>query len=126
LVLFLEEFQQDPKNHLRRCFEFLGVDPDVQIQGTRRRYNSASLKRYDTRLMRHLLEFRWFERRWIKLSAKTERRLGDILRLRKPFVEPIQWDGDAIALAQETLQEDSRQFLEFYGRPHDFWDWKAC
>lgn len=45
LVLLTENLQKDPVNTLERSFEFLGVDPDIDIAGLERKYHGATLPR---------------------------------------------------------------------------------
>jgi len=124
LVLFLEEFQRNPNRHLRRCFEFLGVDPTLEIKGTSHKFNSKRLQRYDTRTMRVLRKIPFLNKQLASWPKRDERRWGDLLGLRKPFVGPIKWDNKAISLVEEALFDDSRQFLEHYGRSKTLWSWR--
>jgi len=115
LVLFLEDFRQDPHAQLRRCFEFLDVDPTFRAPDADRPRNSREGRQTvsDFALWLHRLPFYNTLRRY--LPARFHGRLH--YQIKNP-----QWDEETRRWAIEQVIEDSLQFLRFYGKPLDFWD----
>jgi hypothetical protein len=125
LVLFLEDFVQEPARELARCFEFLGVDPSVCMNDLERRLNPGSNKFYDSRILRFIRSHRWSNRWWTNLSAKSRDRLMRAWTLRKPFTGPVRWKRETRRWVVAELAEDARQFLTFYGKPAGYWDFES-
>lgn len=122
LVLFLEDFQQDPAAAVKRCFEFLGVQSDLPIGQPQRRLNTRDEKRYDSRLMRFIRTHQRTNEFWENLSDRQRQRWERILKLRRPFRGALRWPDVTRARLIEQIGEDARRFLTFYGKPADFWD----
>lgn len=116
-VLFLEDFSRHPGRDLAKCFEFLGVDPAVQVENVARTLNSRSRLRYDSPTLRYLRTFR----HWSAMSREAQSWLEETLRLRKPFNQPVTWDTATLNSVLERIADDARAFLDFYGKPADFW-----
>jgi hypothetical protein len=116
------DFMKDPAPILQRCFRFLGVNPSIDISNLNRNLNSASDKLYDTRLMRAIRTNRLGSRVWNSISLSSRDRIESTFRLRKPFREKVHWDQKTLNFVREQLEDDAGAFLEFYGKPADFWD----
>jgi Sulfotransferase domain len=121
LVLFLEDFQRHPQQALARCFRHLGLDDsheaDVDV-----RLNEGSSKLYDSRLLRYLRNQGKTGPALARVGPQTQDRWLQPLGLRRHFRDTIQWDRESIAIVEERVLPDSRQFLASYGKPADFWD----
>ena len=120
-VLFLEDFQKNPDKILARCFEFLGVDPFASIENTSRRLNPGSMKLYDTVAMRYIRNNGWSRRLWNRIPVNRRDRFARRLGLRRPFTQPVAWDEETWNWLVAQIAPDAHQFLEFYGKPADFW-----
>jgi len=117
LVLFLEDFKKDPHGTLRRCFLHLGVDPDVRIEAATRPRNQRPGRRSQTKLLVHLRRLPFYER--------VRRLLPTALEGRLHYVVPDpEWDDDTRRWVVEQVYPDTQQFLAFYGKPADFWDFE--
>ncbi len=125
LVLFLEDFNRDPAGELKKCFAFLGVDENVSIGGVKRLLNAGSTKYCDTRLLRRIRRNRLASRCLSTLSHKSQHEWGRRLGLRKRFTLPIEWAPETRQWLSETLGDEIKNFLEFYGKPADFWGFEA-
>ncbi len=121
-VLFLEDLRRNPAAELAKCFQFLGVDPAVQIKNTDRRFNAGTSKLYDSRLLRLVRRRPLTNRLWEKLSVDAQNHLGRLLGLRRPFTGPVEWDPLALKQVMREITPDARQFLSHCGKPADFWD----
>ncbi|HEY0980774.1 MULTISPECIES: sulfotransferase family protein [unclassified Schlesneria] len=120
-VMFLEDLERDPATELARCFEFLGVDPGVQIESTNIRLNSGQSKRQDSKVLHFLKSNRFASPCWNQLPEATRNWMMKRLGLRQKFRSPIEWPAATRAWVLEQVGDDARQFLEFYGKPTDFW-----
>lgn len=124
LVLLLEELNRDQGAVLRRCFEFLGVDPSVELADARAHLNS--MQRY--RVVRSLPWWFWasparsnlYSRAANLLPGSVRARLSRSL-LRTPVRARPRWEPDTRAWAWDQLREDIARFLEFYGYPPHVW-----
>lgn len=118
LVLFFEDFVKDKAATMRRCFEFLGVDPSVDVTRDAHAKNVSAGSREDTPLLGPLRRLPLFER----LRDAAPRGVREALRrtLKKPTAKP-EWDEESRAYAIERLREDSHAFLERYGKERGFW-----
>lgn len=117
-VVFLEDLKRDPEGELRRCLEFIGVDPSAPLKAGEVHLNQAQDKVRDTRLMRILRTQPWLMdlgRRVPGLKSSARR------VLRRPFDKPVEWDRDARAYALSQVTADARAFLAQQGKPTDFW-----
>jgi hypothetical protein len=124
LVLFFEDFVQDPDAVLARCFSFLGLDA-VRIPQSGRPVNVSREHHYD----------RWFFRPMRLLPgavAIREALPGGLRRALRPLLRRKgtggrpQWSPDTRRWVIEELIEGSRAFLARYGKPADFWDLQAA
>jgi len=120
LLLFFEDFRSDPDRVLRRCFEFLEVDPDVTIEDAAEPRYVSDGKRQDrtlTNVLRTRLPFFLALRdrapRWLRSFAKSA--------LKTEIPGRPQWEPATRDWVVAQIREDVRQFLRFAGRPEDFW-----
>lgn len=127
LVLFFEDFVADPVGVMRRVFNFLGIPADVPLSEPERPRNSFQGKRRDGMvldLLRRTPGYRAVRDRWIPASLR---------RTFKPmFTQEIRerptWDEATRQWYVEQIRDDLKHFLEFYGKPTDFYelDRKGC
>jgi hypothetical protein len=125
LVLFLEDLKRDPAGELRKCFAFLGVDEHVPIKGLARQLNAGSTKYFDTKLMRLIRHNRFGKWCMSRFSHEMQHELGRRLGLRKPFALPIEWPPATRQWLREALGDEIKNFLEFYGKPEEFWGFES-
>ena len=60
LIVFLEDLSKDPDSELARCFEHLGVDPNVAVRDSEKPRNRAADLREDGRIAGRLRQSRFF------------------------------------------------------------------
>ncbi len=119
LVLFLDDFAADPIATLRRCYAFLDVQPDFLPETPGRKKNPSAGYRTDSPILQtidnipllRLLKGLFPDKLRHKLRAKLTTELVAI-----PYCSQAKrhWLAD-------QLRADTSQFLEFYGKPADFW-----
>lgn len=120
-VVFLEDFAANPRDELRGCFEFLGVDPNVEIATPDRQLNSGSSKYYDTRLLRYLRKNPYTGFQLSKLKFERQHRLFKRLGLVRRFKRPVEWDQETFDWLCEEIADDIYKFLEYAGKPKSYW-----
>jgi len=126
LVLFLEDFIADDRAVLRRCFEFLGVDPDIEIPESGRHLNRGDEKTVPRRgfsQLRNLPGIRHAYPIAIGLVPDSIRRAVSERLLRVPAEKP-EWTRESRDRVVDALRDNSTRFLEFYGKPADFWSFE--
>jgi len=125
LVLLFEEFKRDTPATLRRCFEFLGVDPNVEVESPSAHLNSME----QHRLPRESVQKFWGSPRGRALYVgfanlfphRARKWIGRHLMRSRPQDRPV-WTPESKEWVREQLQEDVSKFLDFYGLPDDTWD----
>jgi hypothetical protein len=125
LVLFLEDLNRQPQSELARCFKHLGVDDEFQVK-EEVRLNEGSSKYYDTRILRYIRSKPWSGFKLARLDPEQQDRLLQPLRLRRPFVKPIQWDERSRAMVRDSVLPDAKKFLTAFGKNADFWDFQTA
>lgn len=120
LILFYEDFKADPSAVMRHCFSFLGVDPDIPLNRPEHRVNPTSEKQVPKKSLSKLRAFPLYRlvSQLIPASVRTSFR-------KKFFFEKVQgrpeWHPDTRNWAIEVLESDTQQFLQYCGKPADFW-----
>lgn len=123
LVLFLEDLARQPEVEVRRCFKFLGLDPQVPLTGLNRRSNPGQAKEYDTAAMRFIRRHRWLRLFWNRLDRDRRNQLARRLGLRRRFARPVACSAAAMEKIRRDVAGDSEQLLAYAGKPSDFWAW---
>ncbi|HEV3339212.1 MAG TPA: sulfotransferase, partial [Pirellulales bacterium] len=124
LVLFFDDFKTDPLGVVSRCCEFLGVDRSfVPSDPDQARNASASLES-EARLLAALRRIP-LSRRLAHIFPESWR--ADLKRqffTRRTGGRPT-WPADKRRRVIWEIGDDVRCFLEFYGRPADFWNFES-
>ena len=121
-ILFFEDLLANQELELRKCFEFLGIDPEVHVENPTRQLNPGSRKRYDTPLMRKIRTSKIASTAWGMIPEKKRLSLESKDFFRKPFDQKIQWPETAKMFALEQLADESAKLLEYAGKPASYWD----
>ena len=116
-VLFFEDFLADPEAELRRCCTFLDIDPAAPMGDARKPRNVSHGREVETRLGRAL---RRIPRPKGFTTPRPVRPLVERIRFSRFTAQP-RWTKQARAHVLGQLEPDARQFLEFYGKPADYW-----
>jgi hypothetical protein len=123
-VLFFEDFRADPRPLMRDAFAFLGVDPDFEIPlDERSRRNSRETKTTDRWYMQWLRRQPWYTRANWALPRGLVQRIKPLFR--RPITAHVEWTEDLLNYTIEKIEPDARTFLNFYGKPPNFWDLKG-
>jgi hypothetical protein len=124
LVLLCEDLLRDPGAVLRRCFEFLEVDPDIELSDdvpVENTYGSYPV-------LRPVLRRFWSTERRREASA----RVVDLLPaglcerfsrwfLRVKLKQRPSWEPETRDWVLDILRDDLQQFLDEHGYPRDVW-----
>jgi hypothetical protein len=125
LVVFAEEMFAQPDAVRRRCFAFLGVDPDVALPDSRLHLNRGSHKLYDSAELREMRSLRLRPRTAEALARvlpDTQDQFLEKLGLRRPFSGgALCWPEAARRHVVEALHDDIARFLAQHGKPFDYW-----
>ncbi|MDY7108462.1 MAG: sulfotransferase [Planctomycetota bacterium] len=118
LVLFFEDYCENPHAVLRKCFAHLGVDETVPIEDTGPQ-NVWTGKLVDGPAAETLRRVPGFA--WLRDAVPDPVRLAFRRVIKRPLEERPVWEEATRRWAAEQLADDTRRFLEFYGKPADFW-----
>jgi hypothetical protein len=121
LVLFLEDLKANPQEQLKRCFQHIGVDDSFEITNKETKLNAGSSKLYDTRLLRAIRNNSFLGPKLAKINAKDQDKYLRPFMLRRPFKKPVQWDKKAIEALNTKILPNTKEFLNLYEKPVDFW-----
>jgi hypothetical protein len=118
LVLFFEDLVDRPHDVMTRCYEFLGVDPEANPADPTQPSHVSAKVRIDGPATRFLQKIP---------GARAAKHVAPGLarnimtRLRRPLPNRPDWPPELRQETIEYLSNDSAQFLNFYGKPADFW-----
>jgi hypothetical protein len=118
LVLFFEDFVAEPYGVLKRCYQFLGVDPGANRADPATASNVSANRRLDGRVIPILRRIP---------GARVAKNLapGLVLRviekLRHPLPNRPEWPPEIRRELVMQLADDTQEFLRFYGKAADFW-----
>ncbi|MBR8826934.1 MAG: sulfotransferase [Gomphosphaeria aponina SAG 52.96 = DSM 107014] len=120
LVLFVEDLYRDSLSVLKNCFDFLGVDSTVKIDNSSVQLNTRSQRATDIPLLRWLRKQPYFN------DVKWALPYGLIQKVKPLLRKPIQkidltWEKSVREKVIAQVTEDTKQFLNFYGKPEDYW-----
>ncbi|MGB0766132.1 MAG: sulfotransferase family protein [Phycisphaeraceae bacterium] len=121
LTLFFEDFKRDAAGELRRCFAFLEIDPEVHIEDAQTPKHVTQGRNRDlwlTNMMRHRLPGFYA----IRDAVPKPIRDGAKRLLKRPIDTGFEWEPGVLAWTLDQLREDSAAFLDYAGKPADFWD----
>lgn len=125
LVVFLEDLMADHSAVMRECFTFLGVDADVETDLALTIRNASERKRIPRKpyaMVRSLPGARSVLHKAAGLMPQTLRSAITKRLLRAPVSERPHLDQETQAWVSDLLRDDMYKFLEFSGRPRNFWD----
>lgn len=120
LILFFEEFREYSGEVLRRCYEFLGVDNEVRIDGQDKIENASLGKQAESAVSvwaRHHPVVRRIGRMFPKSWRQGIRRVGGRKLMQRP-----EWDAATLEWVLYEIAADTDRFLNFAGKPGDYWD----
>ena len=120
LVLFFDDWRNDPQSSLRQCCEFLGVGENVELPVTRKGQTMGQLR--DRQFLWKLRNMNGFGRVRDLLPDRVRQSIRPLLK--KPIRRAPVLSADTKRLLVDDLSEDLAKFLAFYGRP-DLWDLNA-
>jgi hypothetical protein len=125
LVLFQEELKADPNAMVKRCFSFLGIDPNVQLPHAERRVNvkedirtvtpSLKLARRMARMVLGRHKDKPQLRTW---KSHVNKALGRQEPEALFDLETRQW-------YVERVREDASRLLTHYKKPADLWNFEV-
>lgn len=123
LIVFLEDFAEQPQRELSRIFRHIGVDTTFVPDEPGRQRNAADQHRRKGRLARAvaagLRRLDGYERLRRSIPDWLRRPLKSVLT--QPFDASADWDPDALDMVRAYYREDSRQLLHHCGKPLDYW-----
>ena len=119
LVLFLADMKRDHATTLRRCFEFLDVDPDFRVKD--RRPRNVGTSTFHDRALAGSLRKSAGGRRLRNLLPHTFRQGLRVLLKRTSPAEPPLWTPALFEKTGKRLSANTKTFLTRYGKPPDFW-----
>lgn len=121
LILFYEDFIKKPEAIMRRCFEFLKVEPDAPIPDFYIRQGQTSGRLVPTNTLSRLRSFSSF-RAVVKLIPEYIRKPLKKRLFSKKIQERPQWTPENRAWVADILEDDIHEFLKYAGKPVDFWN----
>lgn len=123
LILFFEDFVSDPDEVLRKCFEFLEVDNTVRIPDAAEPVNPGTLHYRDSALLARLRRLPGFDPVFNAIRSVSPKSLRKtVLNWTRKPLQRGQWTSDLEHWVLDQIREDIRVFLDFYGKPQNYWD----
>jgi hypothetical protein len=123
LILFFDDFRRDPRAVLRRCFTFLGVDPDIEIDNADEPRHASAHGRVDRTALGALRRIPLFGR----LRDVAPAPVRDVFQrvLKRPIGARPTWSAENRRWAIDQLRADGEALFALCGKPKDYWGWGA-
>jgi Sulfotransferase domain len=122
LIIFYEDFKHDSTGTMRRCFAFLDLDPDVPVENTNVKLMSMEGNKVVNPVLSRLRRIPGYSTVTGVLPLPIRNTVRSaLLRTNQSVKSRPQWKPEARQFVVDVLRDDSRQFLERYGKPRDFW-----
>jgi len=118
LIVFLDDLIENPIRELRRCFAHLGVDDTFVPDVTFKPMNSSQDRRQPYRLFAPFVQSRLSQA--VKAWFPSLHGLVKKACTKEPDVHPV-WDLRVKEALIREYRDDTRQLLEFCGKPADMW-----
>ena len=119
-IIFFEDFKVNSEAVMRRCFEFLDVDPDAPLANSNLQLGSTKDKLVPSNTLSRLRTFSLF-RKAVKLIPES---LRDSLKKRlffKKIEGRPEWNPKTREWVADILEADSCKLMEYCGKPLNFW-----
>ena len=118
LIVFLGDLIENPSRELQRCFVHLGVDDTFSPDVTLETMNPSQGRRQPFRMFRRLVQSRLSQA--VKAWFPAVHGLAKRVLTKDPDVDPV-WDQSVKEALIQGYRDDTRQLLEFCGKPLDMW-----
>jgi Sulfotransferase domain len=119
LVIFFEDFRDNPQETLTKCFQFLGIEPSVQIANPSRPKNVSQKRISEKKMLTWLKRVPIFETAQKIAPTQIKNSIKPFL-IRK-ITEKPQWHPSDREKVIEQIIDDTHTFLKFYDKPVDYW-----
>lgn len=119
LVLFFEDFKADPQAILAKCFRFLDVDPTFFVPHADRPRNVSTNRDMPGWVLWAFRQIPGWNVTNRVVPAQLRARLRE--RMRSPIAGRPKWDRRTRAWVIDQIADDTRAFLDYTGKPSDFW-----
>jgi hypothetical protein len=120
-VVFYEDLRLDPDHVMRGCFQFLGVDADVDVGASTARLNESEGKAVASPILSQLRSISLYRRAIDRLPFAPRDRIARTLLYHRIRQRP-SWHPETRAWVADLLRDDLQQFLAEYGKMADFWN----
>ncbi len=121
LVVFFEDFKIDYRSVVRKCLEFLGVDTQAPVDASLKHLNPLENKVMPPPVLSLAGNFPHMNT-VLKLLPESFRNSICGRMFFKQITERPRLKPKTQKWVADELQEDIKTFLEFYGKPSDYWD----
>ena len=120
LIIFFDDLKKNPGNVLEQCFSFLGVDPRIKLSNPDERLYVTREFNVESNLLKRARANSALSVASRFIPAHVKKYIRERLDIQVDG-RPV-WDPKKRQWAINEIVEDVRIFLDFYGKPVDFWD----
>ena len=120
-VLFFDELTASRNKVLRQCEDFLGLEHYQDYTDDIEARNPAPTIRKSC-LFRRLVNIPAYRRLHACIPQGIRHRLRSTRMAYVPAAPPPQWNKDTLDTVVEEIRDDMLAFLEYAGKPADYWD----
>jgi len=117
LIIFLEDFKNDPYNEVFRLFNFLGVQK-LSVSGVETPKHVSSEKKIDSSLLKLLRKSRTL-RNIAGYFPRYKKFILSGMRYRNNF--EAKWTADDLEYVKNIIKPDSEKFLSFAKKHSSYW-----
>ncbi len=123
-IVFLEDLKNDQAKVIGECYDFLGVNPLPALELPNKRLNASESKKVVTPLKSRLREIKGYKKIVSLLPRSVKEILTEKLLMQKVKSRP-KWNREVRDWVAQELAEDTRTFLNYCGKPEQFWQLKT-
>lgn len=120
LNLFFEDMIREPRSVLEVAFRFIGVDTERGDGDHLGWVNASANYQVDRASMRLLRKIPAFARLRSSVPGGLRSSVGSLLKHRVD--RDVQWNTEIRDWVIGQIRDDVRKYLEYCGKPADFWD----
>ncbi len=119
-IIFYEDFKKNPADVMRKCFMFLGVDPEFALADPSLHIGDFSNKTVPRQSLSKLRQFALFRTMRELIPASLRDSLKKKFLFKKVEGRP-EWQPETRVWVADLLEQDTAKLLDYCGKPQDFW-----
>lgn len=124
LILFFEDFVANPQDTLRKCFNYLGVDPNFETTNPEKPRNRTDDTRVEASWRKKLRQVPLWQTSSKLIPQPLKKKIASSALSTQPRIGKPEWDKNVYQWVVDEIAEDATTFLKHYGKPLNYWSFE--